>query len=156
MAVQGKYLSYKDNKFSDAISIRQKVFVEEQKIPETVEFDEEDISAIHAVAYEGLSNVKAVATGRLLCKDGWAEIGRVAVLKEERGKQYGDLIVRMLIDKAKTLKYGEIFLNAQVQAEGFYKKIGFIVIGEPFFEVGIQHIRMKYDRNSVNKCCKIE
>lgn len=156
MAVQGKFLSYKENEFYDAISIRQKVFVEEQNIPEIVEFDEEDKTAIHAVAYEGLSKVKAVATGRLLCKGGWAEIGRVAVLKEERGKQYGDLIVRMLIDKAKTLKYSEIYLNAQVKAEGFYNKIGFYITGEPFLEAGIQHIRMKYDRNSINKCCKID
>jgi predicted GNAT family N-acyltransferase len=34
-------------------------------------------------------------------------------------------------------------LHAQRSAEGFYKRQGFVVDGEPFDEVGIAHIEMR-------------
>ena len=49
---------------SDASTIRTRVFVEEQRIPADMEWDEADGGALHAVAYNRLG--QPVATGRLL------------------------------------------------------------------------------------------
>ena len=62
----------------DASTIRTRVFVEEQRIPADMEWDEADGAALHAVAYNRLG--QPVATGRLLqAGPGIAKIGRMAV-----------------------------------------------------------------------------
>jgi YbgC/YbaW family acyl-CoA thioester hydrolase len=49
---------------ADAQRIRTEVFVQEQRIPAELEWDEADHTAVHAVAFNRLG--QAVATGRLL------------------------------------------------------------------------------------------
>lgn len=148
--VKGVYLNGEDD-LSDAFDIRRKVFIEEQKVAEELEMDGMDAYAIHAVAYaEG----KAVATGRIIYDGDTYKIGRVAVLKEERGKQYGDFIVRMLADRAFLHGAKEVLLGSQLHAVGFYEKIGFEPYGEVFDDAGIPHIHMKLKRDALCKKCK--
>lgn len=148
--VKGIYLNGEQN-LSDAFSIRRKVFIEEQKVPEEIEMDGMDAYAIHAVAYTG---EKAVATGRIIYDGDVYKIGRIAVLKEERGKDYGDFIVRMLLDKAFLHGAKEVILGAQLPAVGFYAKIGFESYGEPYWEAGIEHIPMKIKKEAVCSKCR--
>lgn len=149
--IKGVYLNGEDN-LTDVLAIRKKVFVEEQKISEEIEFDGMDAYAIHAVAYEA---DKAVATGRIIYDGDTYKIGRVAVLKEERGKKYGDFIVRMLVDKAFLHGAEEVILGSQLHAAGFYEKIGFEQYGEIFEEAGIPHIHMKLKREGLCKKCNL-
>ncbi|MFW5651097.1 MAG: GNAT family N-acetyltransferase [Acetivibrio ethanolgignens] len=149
MIVKGVYLNG-ENDLGDAFEIRRKVFIEEQGVPEELELDEMDAYAIHALVYvEG----KAVATGRIIYDGYTYKIGRVAVLKEERGKQYGDFIMRMLIDKAFLHGAEEVILGAQLTAVGFYEKLGFEKYGEVFDDAGIPHIHMKLKRENLCKKC---
>lgn len=149
MVVKGVYLNG-ENDLTDAINIRRKVFIEEQQVAEEIEIDGMDPYAIHAVAY--VEN-KAVATGRIIYDGDTYKIGRVAVLKEERGKQYGDFIMRMLIDKAFLHGAQEVILGAQLHAVGFYEKLGFEPYGEVFSEAGIEHIHMKLKNGNLCKKC---
>ena len=125
----------------DAAKVRTEVFVQEQKIPEALEWDEADHGAVHAVAYNGLG--QAVATGRLL-KDaaGTIKVGRMAVKRVLRGSHLGHDILQALTDAATKRGDSEIVLHAQRSAEGFYKRAGFTSRGEPFDEVNIAHIEM--------------
>ena len=125
----------------DAAKVRTEVFVQEQQIPEALEWDEADQSAVHAVAYNGLG--QAVATGRLL-KDaaGIIKVGRMAVKRVLRGSHLGHDILQALTDAAIKRGDSEIVLHAQRSAEGFYKRAGFTSRGEPFDEVNIAHIEM--------------
>jgi len=67
-------------------AIRRKVFIEEQGVTEEEEMDGTDAGAIHLlVRDDGLP----VATGRIIIEDDKYYIGRVAVLKEQRGKNTG-------------------------------------------------------------------
>lgn len=126
---------------TDSKEIRRKVFIEEQKVPEELEYDEYDISSMHLIAYEG---EKAVATSRLAFVEGHYKIGRVAVLKEERGKRYGDYVVRAMLGKAFEDGIEEVYVGAQIQARGFYETIGFKAINEEIYdEAGIPHVMMK-------------
>lgn len=148
--VQGKFVKGGAG-LSDAFSIRTEVFVREQKIPDELEFDDLDKEAHHVVIYEGYQE-KAAATGRLVINEGKACLQRIAVLKEYRGNRYGDLVVRMLLEKAKSLDINDVYVNAQLQAVGFYEKCGFNKAGNPFIEAGIPHIRMNYYQRKDCSC----
>ena len=63
---------------------------------------------------------RAVGTGRLL-PDG--HIGRMAVLKEWRGKGVGALLLHALIEQARTGVDARVRLNAQLHAAGFYRRL---------------------------------
>src|SRR3954464_8964225 len=64
--------------------IRTEVFVDEQKVPLEMEWDDADETALHAVAFNRIG--QAVATGRLLpAEKGFAKIGRVATNRFLRG-----------------------------------------------------------------------
>ena len=160
MYIKGKMKTNQDD-LTDVYYIRQKVFQEEQKIPELLERDEYDNQAYFAVVYkveESLDlkeTMKAIATGRLICdKENNFKIGRIAVLPEERGKQYGEMIVKMLINKAFTLGANEVYVGAQTHAIGFYEKMGFICCGTEYIDLGKKHLKMLISSNSVVENCK--
>ena len=135
--IHTEWKKYPDIK--DAYAIRVEVFVQEQKVPIEEEIDELDKTVDHLVVYEGES---PVATGRLVYIEGKWMAGRIAVLKAHRGKKYGDLVVRLLMRRAFDLGAEEVWIHGQTQAEGFYKKLGFVPVGEGFMEAGIEHIKM--------------
>ena len=72
--------------------------------------------------------------------------------REERGKKYGDFVVRMLADKAFNSGINEIYVGAQTQAIGFYETIGFKVCSEEYIEAGIPHKLMKLVENDFRRC----
>jgi predicted GNAT family N-acyltransferase len=122
---------------ADAQAVRTAVFVEEQKIPATLEWDVMDTLCLHAVAYD--ASGKAIGTGRLL-PDG--HIGRMAVLSSARNCGVGAEILRQLMVQAKVRGMHAVQLNAQISAEPFYEREGFNREGDLFVEAGIQHIHM--------------
>jgi predicted GNAT family N-acyltransferase len=123
---------------AEARPIRLTVFVEEQRVPVEIEWDEHDETSVHALAYA--AEGKAVATGRLL-PDG--HIGRMAVLKEWRGQGVGGAILERLIAAALARGDRELELFAQTHARDFYRRYGFVESGEIFEEAGIPHQAMR-------------
>ncbi|MEH6650074.1 MAG: GNAT family N-acetyltransferase [Motiliproteus sp.] len=123
----------------DAIQlIRTQVFVQEQSVPEALEYDDRDPLCCHVLALEG---DRAIATGRLdLEKDG--KIGRVSVLAEQRGKGVGEQVMQSLQRIARRAGLKQVRLNAQVSALPFYLRLGYQPCGERFMEAGIPHQAM--------------
>lgn len=150
--VQGKYLYYGDD-LTDVYYIRRKVFIEEQGIPEENEFDENDQISVHALVYDNEDDNKPVATGRVYHDGINYRIGRIAVLKEERGKYYGDFIVRLLVNKAFMSGAEEVKISAQTLAVPFYEKIGFKTYGDIYEEDGSDHIAMEVKLGAICKKC---
>lgn len=125
----------------DAKQIRTEVFVQEQKIPLELEWDDADHMALHSVAYNGLG--QPVGTARLLqASAGVAKVGRMAVKRVLRGSNIGRDLLVSLTDVAKHQGYHEVMLHAQTSAQGFYSRGGFLARGEVFNEVEIAHIEM--------------
>ena len=116
--------------------IRREVFIREQGIPESEEWDGEDAACIHVLA---TLNREPVGTGRL---NPAGKIGRIAVMSGTRGRGIGTRILRCLILEARRHGIREPFLHAQVQAVPFYERLGFSREGEEFDEAGIPHLRM--------------
>ncbi|TFZ08228.1 YbgC/FadM family acyl-CoA thioesterase [Ramlibacter humi] len=126
---------------TDAAALRTRVFVDEQRIPAELEWDEDDRTALHAVAYNRLG--QAVGTGRLLQPEpGVAKIGRMAVHEVLRGEGVGARVLHALLSAAHQRGDRRAVLHAQRSAEGFYQRLGFQPEGEPFEEAGIPHITM--------------
>lgn len=126
---------------ADAQRLRTAVFVEEQRIPKELEWDEADATALHAVAYNRLG--RAVATGRMLPHEpGVARVGRMAVERSLRGSRLGRDVLLALMGAARERGDSEVMLHAQRSAEGFYARLGFVRRGEPFEEAGIPHQEM--------------
>ena len=127
------------SEFEAAYSIRFKVFVEEQSVPVELELDEYDQTAIHLLALE---DGQAVGCGRLVFFEEYAKIGRVAVLKENRGNGYAKMICEELVNIARERGATKVILDSQCSAEGFYRRLGFASEGEIFDDAGIDHIHM--------------
>ena len=124
-----------------AQQVRTEVFVQEQRIPADMEWDDADATAVHALAVNRLG--QPVATGRLLAHaPGVAKMGRMAVTRVLRGSHLGRDILQTLMQAATQRGDHEVCLHAQRSAEGFYARFGFLPRGEPFDEAGIGHIEM--------------
>jgi predicted GNAT family N-acyltransferase len=118
-------------------AIRREVFVDEQGVPEALEWDAQDQTAIHFLAC--LQNGRPVATARLQL-DG--KVGRMAVLKPWRRRGVGSAMLEHVIREAAQRNI-RLYLHAQQSAIGFYRRFGFDVVGEPFDEAGIAHVCMQ-------------
>ena len=119
--------------------VRRTVFIEEQKVPEELEWDDDDKTCIHVLVSD---NNTPIATGRIKM-DG--HIGRMAVLKDYRNKGIGSAVLDALINFSKTLKMKSVYLHAQTSAIPFYEKHGFKISSEEFMDAGIPHKTMKMD-----------
>jgi YbgC/YbaW family acyl-CoA thioester hydrolase len=121
--------------------IRTEVFIEEQKIPAAMEFDEADIGSVHAVAFNRFG--APLATGRLLEHvPGVAKIGRMAVRQAVRGSRVGRAVLDALLHEARKRGDREAILHAQMSAAPFYSRAGFLARGPAFEEAGIPHVEM--------------
>ena len=121
----------------DAKPIREQVFIQEQHISPEDEWDAQDAIALHFVVY--LAG-QAVATARLLENH---SIGRVAVLKSQRGLGLGRVLMQHIIQLARQQCRPEVKLSAQVHAIPFYQSLGFYVEGESYLDCGIPHVDMR-------------
>lgn len=122
--------------------VRREVFIEEQRIPKELEWDEHDATAVHAVARNRLG--QTIATGRLVPESpGIGRVGRMAVHRTLRGGGHGEAVLRALEAVAAARGDREVTLHAQRSAEAFYTRLGYAPHGEPFEEAGIAHIEMR-------------
>ncbi len=118
--------------------IRGEVFIEEQNVPQELEWDEQDAVSTHFLAVNELGQY--IGCARLTPQ---AQIGRMAVLKPHRGSGIGALLLEAAVATAQADGLSRVFLHAQSYAETFYRKGGFIPFGSPFTEAGIEHIAME-------------
>ena len=127
-------------------ALRIEVFVKEQNVPIELELDDKDYSdnTVH-IGYFHDDNLIGVARLIDMDKD-VIHIGRVVIDKEYRGQGIGrELIIgceniAQQILKRKTI----IELSAQIQAENFYKSLGYNRINDKIYlDEGIEHVDMR-------------
>jgi predicted GNAT family N-acyltransferase len=125
-----------------AMRIRVAVFVDEQAVPPELEPDEYDAVARHLIALDPATSLPT-GTARVIAKEmGVAKIGRVAVLREYRGRGVGLALMRFALDQAREMGLTQAILDAQVTVIPFYEKLGFVAEGPVFDDAGIDHRRM--------------
>jgi len=121
----------------DIIKIRTSVFIDEQGFKD--EFDEIDKTCYHIVLYD---SEKPVATCRYFKEGESFHIGRVAIIKEYRGKHLGKEIMQIAEKEIKATNAEQIEVSAQVRVKEFYKKVGYKEVGEIYLDEFCEHIRM--------------
>ena len=130
----------------DAIyGIRREVFVIEQAVPEEIEIDEFDARARHVLAWVG---GQPVGTGRITAENQLGRIGRMAVLRDWRGRGVGRAILEALVAEGSGMGLERLVLSAQCHAIPFYEKSGFEAEGPVYEEAGIDHRRMEWRRRA--------
>ncbi|HMA32279.1 MAG TPA: GNAT family N-acetyltransferase [Casimicrobiaceae bacterium] len=117
--------------------VRHDVFVVEQEIPESLEWDAADATSLHALAEDDAG--APIGCGRLLV-DG--HVGRLAVIRAWRRRGVGAALLGRLVDEARRRGHARVVLNAQTQAMPFYARHGFQASGSAFEEAGIPHREM--------------
>ena len=123
--------------------IRKKVFCEEQKISEKIEFDNLDHLCEHFLIHKDKGYI---ATARVRPKNKKVfKIERVAVLPEFRRLKVGSFLINEIVEFYLNIKKNKsIILHSQVAVEEFYKSLNFISYGDQCYEDGIPHIAMEY------------
>jgi len=121
-------------------AVREQVFVVEQGVSREDEWDASDATARHVLARDLTGN--PIGTGRLTTD---RMIGRMAVLRDWRGRHVGEAMLNLLLEQARAVNYSEVQLHAQTRAVAFYEKFGFAKYGNEFVECGIAHVNMRID-----------
>ncbi len=129
---------------ADIRVIRETVFIHEQGVPVELEWDGLDSSCAHVLAWNDRG--EAIGTARMQPS---GTIGRMAVLKDWRGRGIGRALLETLLDLAMRQGLPRVTLSAQTHAIGFYQRAGFHTVGEPFMDAGIPHRKMERDMKSV-------
>ena len=119
-------------------TVRHAVFIDEQGVPEVLEWDEYDAVSTHwlALAADG----SPIGCARLL-PDG--HIGRMAVLPGWRKRGVGQALLAAVLRTAQARGHRMLMLSAQTHAAGFYARAGFVATGAEYEEAGIPHVAMQ-------------
>lgn len=118
-------------------AVRRAVFIEEQGVPEALEWEAGDGGCQWFVAEAGPAGVIGVCR---LTPEG--RIGRMAVLPAWRGAGVGSALLRAALAAARLRGHGEVRLSAQCHALAFYTRHGFAATGEVYLDAGIAHREM--------------
>ena len=136
--IEIKKFDFKNKKLmSKAHSIRHQVFVIGQNCPAKLEWEFEEESTHFLV----LQNNQPVATARHRKTINGYKLERFAVLDNERGKGYGNIVLKAILNDLKDFN-GVIYMHAQSEVLPFYQKMGFAKEGNEFEEAGIMHFKM--------------
>ena len=132
----------------DARVIRSEVFVKEQGFVD--EFDEIDDIATHIVMYD---RERPISTSRIyfhIEKQAFV-IGRIAVIKEYRGKNIGASMLRVSDENIRQKGGKIVMLSAQVRVSEFYEKQGYQKQGVVYLDEGCPHIWMEKNLEDIEE-----
>lgn len=118
--------------------IRREVFIIGQNVPEAEEIDGIDADCTQ---YLAVVDGHPAATARVKAIGKTAKIQRVAVREAYRGTGLGAQLMQYILNDARS-EFDAARLDSQVQAIGFYEKLGFKAFGPEFDDAGIPHREM--------------
>ena len=131
----------------EMLQLRTEVFVVEQNCV-FQDMDGADDQAVHLLGSQNIpgQGEQLVAYARLFpagVKFAEASIGRVVTRGSARGAGLGHVLIQQAIAAVHSL-WGEqaIRIGAQAQLKSFYSQQGFVDVGVPYVEDGIDHLEM--------------
>lgn len=117
--------------------VRRMVFIEEQGVPEALEWESRDGDCAWFVAEAGEGTI--IGIGRLTPE---GRVGRMAVLPEWRGRGVGSALLVAALTEARGRGQRRVELSAQSRAVPFYLRHGFCALGDEYLDAGIPHRTM--------------
>ena len=128
-------------------SIRSAVFLADQKCPYHEEFDGNDFSASHMIAYR---DDEPAATIRLRYFSEFAKIERMAVRAEYRGFGTINPLIKYTLNLAQTKGYTKFLGHAQKRLVPFWSRYGFTPQGEMFHFSDHEYVTIVADFDAVD------
>lgn len=130
----------------EILRLREMVFTFEQHCTE-IDIDGLDKSAIHLL---GTLNGNLVAYARFFLPGAYRpnilSIGRLVADPKMRSQGLGKKMMKMILEYfALNYKNIPIECSVQVYLREFYESFGFYVVGEPYDEGGISHIKIRHE-----------
>ncbi len=119
--------------------VRRAVFIEEQAVPESLEWEELDRDCVWFVARLGSGEV--IGTARLTPDN---RIGRMAVSRPWRHGGVGTALLGAALSAARRRGVPTVRLSAQTHAVPFYARFGFRAEGTMYMDAGIPHVAMTF------------
>lgn len=119
-------------------ALREQIFIIEQSVPEYIEWDEYDETAIHLLALDVAGT--AIGCARILLARG--RVGRMGVLSTWRGQGVGNALLMEAIAICKAQGLKQLQLSSQTHAIKFYEKAGFVVTSDAYIDANIWHVDM--------------
>jgi predicted GNAT family N-acyltransferase len=128
-----------DEEFALVYRIRAAVFQQEHALDEETEIDGNEHISHHYLAF---SDGLPVGTARWrMTMNGKAKLERFAVLPAYRNQGIGRALAEAILRQVPA--HRPVYLEALVNVAGFYEKLGFVPVGEPYEEAGLPHIKMQ-------------
>ena len=124
-----------------AFAIRRAVFVIEQDVAPSLEWDDAETDATHLLL---VADGRPVGTARARLPDPQTvKAERVAVRRSARNEGWGRRLINAVERVGVTADASRCLLHAQQRVAEFYDKLGYQPISEPFEEAGIPHVKME-------------
>lgn len=130
------------NELYQILALRNQVFVVAQKrlYQDT---DNRDQAALHIFKEDQEGKVVAYARIFLIDNNQAVSFGRVVTSDQVRGQGVGgQLLDRIMQVIQQQFPNKPIEIEAQVQVQGFYERVGFVSAGNPFIYKTTPHIKM--------------
>ena len=144
MMIQGKGFPQGAD-LSDALAVRRAVFSRGE--------DGLDAGAQNVVVYQ--DGIPAGA-GRIWWEDGSFWLGDVGVLESMRGRLLGDLVLRLLLFKAREHFAREVRLRAPEETAGFFARLGLREVSREGSKVEMMIPGDQIDLDSCRSCKKAD
>lgn len=138
-----KNIEYGTEEYERSIDIRNEAF----RKPWGLDIRDEDLTGDAKMdMYGGYLDDKMIATIFLTEDDSkTARVKSVAILEEYRIKGLGRYLMNFIEDLARQRGYTKANLMGRVSVEGFYHKLGYKTLSQPFDYNTIPHIEMEKD-----------
>ena len=133
-------IGFTDNDFLLIREVRKVVFFDEMGIPESEIFDNLDEESDHFIFIE---KNRVIGSVRLRHIENYIKLERMVIYREFRLQSFGYDAIKQIIDHYKRKKITKIVLDSIYDIRDFYKKCGFIEVGNVFDRVDLPHITME-------------
>lgn len=128
------------DEIAEALSLRERVFTEEQGIRREADQDGRDYEATHVIAF---TDGALVGTCRIVVVGDVAMLGRLAVERDDRRRGIGRAVLEAAERAALSAGARRVALHAQMPVRDFYEQGGYSAYGDVFEEEGIEHVAME-------------
>lgn len=142
MSVDVQIITMDDPRYAAERTLRNEVLLRPIGLADG-SWEMRDAEAHHFVAEQGSEVVGCMLCWPLPEEPGTGQLMQMAVAPTAQGRGVGRAIVAFLFENASRIGLDTIVCHAREDAVGFYERLGFVVEGEPFVEVGVRHRHMR-------------
>lgn len=140
MAIKYRQIEFGNSGYYAGVRIREKMLREPLGLALSPDDTADDANQVHIGAFFNQTLVACVSSVKV--RADVMKLRQMAVLVEYQNRGIGRDLIAYAESLARDHGATMIEMHARVSAASFYKKSGYLIVGQPFEEVTIPHIRM--------------